>query len=61
MTHEDATAAYIEAACKMQQLVLTPEQHVRVVQTFNLTAQMVAPLMAFELPAEIEAAPVFKA
>ena len=61
MTNKDILAAYIDAACEMQQLPLTPEQRARVVQTIDLTAQVVAPLMAFELPPEVEAAPVFKA
>jgi hypothetical protein len=61
MNDNDAIGAYIDAASKLQQLPLSPEQRARAIQTLTMTAQIVAPLMAFELPPETEAAPVFEA
>ncbi len=61
MNQMDEIAAYIDAACALHGLALAPDQRLRIIQTFGMTAQLVAPLMAFELPPEIETAPVFKA
>jgi hypothetical protein len=54
-------AAYIDACCTLHDLPLTAEQRLRVIDTFARTATVVAPLLDFPLPAEIEAAAVFKA
>lgn len=60
MEHQPDLAAYIDAACDLHRLPLTAEEKARVTQTISLTAKLVEPLMALELPAEVEAAPVFQ-
>jgi hypothetical protein len=57
----EAIANYVDAACALHQLSFNPEQRARIIQTFATNAQAIAPLMEFELPTELEMAPVFKA
>lgn len=61
MTDPETIAAYVDAASALHRLPLSPEQRTRVIQTLSMNAQIVAPLMAFELPPEVEAAAIFKA
>jgi hypothetical protein len=61
MTSRTAIEQYIEASELMHELVMTAEQRRRVVDTFEMTAAMIAPLLDYRLPPEVEAAPVFRA
>ncbi|MFO1415630.1 MAG: AtzG-like protein [Burkholderiales bacterium] len=54
-------AAYVDAACALQGLVLAPDERLRVIAHFTRTAAMAAPLLALDLPPECEMAPVFRA
>lgn len=58
---EDQLRAFVETLAQAQHIVLTPEQTERVVTTFARTLAIAQPLMAFDLPDEIELAPVFHA
>lgn len=60
MTDEEMRT-YVEVLAQAQRLVLTPEQTHRVASTFARTLAIAQPLIAFELPDEIEQAPVFRA
>jgi uncharacterized Zn finger protein len=53
--------SYVDAACRMQGLTLTPEERIRVVANFARIAAIAAPLLDLELPADIEQAPIFRA
>jgi hypothetical protein len=54
-------AAYIDAAAALHRLPLAPDQRTRVIKTFELATQIMSPLLECELPADVEAALVFKA
>jgi hypothetical protein len=54
-------AQYVDAACALHELTLAPEVRARVIETFTRTAIIAEPLLAFELPAELEIAHTFKA
>ncbi len=60
---KDATtiANYVDAALALHELTLSADARIRVIETFTRTAGLVAPLLEFELPVEIEAAPIFTA
>ncbi|MGZ3241893.1 MAG: AtzG-like protein [Burkholderiaceae bacterium] len=59
---EDATIiAYVDAACALHGLVLDADARARVIETFRRTAQLAAPLLEFDLPADMEPAHTFKA
>jgi hypothetical protein len=51
---------YVDAACVLQDLALGPEERARVIAQFGRIAAIAAPLLAVELPPEIELAPVFR-
>jgi len=53
-------AAYVDAACALQGLVLTAEARARVLAQFALVAAIAAPVLAIELPPEVEPANVFQ-
>ena len=52
---------YVDAACAAQGIVLNAGERARVIAQFERIAAMAAPLLALELPADIEPAPVFRA
>jgi len=52
---------YVDAALALHELALAPDARERVIETFTRTANIAAPLLAFELPAELEVAHTFKA
>ena len=58
---EEQMRTFVETIAQAQQLVLTPEQTERVASTFARTLAIAQPLIAFDLPDEIELAPVFQA
>jgi hypothetical protein len=60
---KDATmiANYVDAALELHEITLAADARVRVIETFARTANLIAPLLEFELPVEIEPAPVFTA
>lgn len=60
MNAPDTIAAYADAAAALHGLVLTPEQRRRVIDTLAMNAALVAPLLDYQLPDELEQAPVFK-
>jgi hypothetical protein len=53
-------AAYVDASCAANGLVLAPDERLRVIAQFARTAAIAAPLLAVELPPEAETAPVFR-
>ncbi|HEY8100637.1 MAG TPA: DUF4089 domain-containing protein [Burkholderiaceae bacterium] len=59
---KDATiiATYVDATLALHDLTLSADARERVIETFTRTASLITPLLEFELPAEIEPAPVFK-
>lgn len=61
MEKTSTIADYIDASCALHRLALTPEQRQRVIDTFTLNTALLSPLLDHALPAEIEAAPIFKA
>jgi hypothetical protein len=50
---------YVNAALELHEVELYPQQRQRVIDTFMMTATIAGPLLAFEIPIEIEAALVF--
>jgi hypothetical protein len=52
--------AYVAAAARAQGMVLDGGQLEQAVAVFTRTAAIAAPLLAFELPEEVEPAPVFR-
>jgi hypothetical protein len=52
---------YVDAACAVHELTLAEDVRERVIETFMRTAHLAEPLLAFELPAELEVAHTFKA
>ncbi|CAN5500134.1 hypothetical protein BH11PSE11_BH11PSE11_13570 [soil metagenome] len=56
----DAITRYVDAAAALHGLPMNAEQRQRVINTFALNAGVAAALLAFPLPAEVEAAPVFR-
>jgi hypothetical protein len=54
-------ARYVDATAALHDLPLAPEQRQRVIDTFALNATLIAPLLAYPIPADIEQAPVFNA
>ena len=53
-------AAYVDAACAANGLVLAPNERERVIGHFTRTVAIAAPLLALELPPDVEIAPVFR-
>ena len=53
-------AAYVDAAGAVQGLALTPEARARVLAQFAQVAAIAAPVLAIELPPEVEPANVFR-
>ncbi len=53
-------ASYVDAACRVQGLVLTAAERDRVIATFARIADIAAPVLELELPADIEQAPIFR-
>lgn len=58
---ESEISSYVDAACAAQGIVLTATERTRVIAQFERIALIAAPLLALELPADIEPAPVFRA
>jgi hypothetical protein len=60
---KDATmiASYVDAALALHGLTLAADARERVIETFTRTANLITPLLEFELPDEIEPASVFTA
>jgi hypothetical protein len=59
---DDATVgAFVDAAARVQGLVVAPEWHDAVVSHFKATAGAAGLVLAFELADEVDAAPVFSA
>jgi hypothetical protein len=56
----DAVTAYVRAAVAAQGLTLEAEALQRVVQTFGRNARLAALVLDFEVPPEVEPAPVFR-
>ena len=59
MTAEEI-AAYVDAACAANGLVLPPDERERVIGHFTRTVAIATPLLALELPPDVEIAPVFR-
>jgi hypothetical protein len=55
----ETLASYVDAACELHQLSLSSEERERVARTLAITAGLVAPLMALDLPPETDPAPVY--
>lgn len=53
-------AAYVDAACALHGLLLAPDERERVLAHFTRTVSMTAPLLALDLPAACESAPVYR-
>lgn len=60
MTASDI-AAYVDAACAANGLALVPDERERVIAQFARTVALAAPLLAVDLPPDVEMAPVFRA
>ena len=58
--NEREVTDYVDTACTVQGLVLAREEHDRVIAQFARIAAIAAPLLACELPPEVELAPVFQ-
>ena len=52
-------ASYVDATCAALGLALSPEERERVIGHFTRTAAIAVPLIALDLPAEVEPLPVF--
>lgn len=57
---DDEIAAYVDAAAKAQGLSFDADERKRVIEQFGRIAAIAAPLVALELPAEVEPAPVYR-
>ena len=53
-------AGYVDAACAANGLALSAEERERVTAQFARIADIAAPLLALELPPDVEPAPVFQ-
>lgn len=53
-------SAYVDAACALQGIALAPAERERVIAQFARFASIAEPLMALELAADVEPAPVFR-
>jgi len=51
---------YVDAACVLQGVVLTADERVRVILQFGRIAAVAEPVLALELPTDIEAPPGFR-
>lgn len=58
--NETDVADYVDAASALQDLALEPEARERVLAQFGRIAAIAAPLLACELPPDVELAPVFR-
>lgn len=58
---ESEIGSYVDAACAAQGIALSASERTRVIAQFERIAVIAAPLLALELPADIEPAPVFRA
>lgn len=56
----DEIAAYVDAAAAAQGLAFDPAERLRVIDQFSRIADIVAPVVALDLPADVEPAPVFR-
>jgi hypothetical protein len=56
----DQVALYVDAACIANGIVLAVDERERVIVHFLRTVAIAAPLLQFELPAELDMAPVFR-
>jgi hypothetical protein len=56
----DDIAAYVDAACAAHGLALAQDERERVIGHFTRIAAIAAPLLALELPPDVEIAPVFQ-
>lgn len=61
MSESSAVARYVDAALELQGLELDASQRRRVIETFTATAALAAPLLAYELPDDVDPATVFRA
>jgi len=59
VTDPARVAAYVDTAAPLVGLALTAEQREGVVRTLTVTLTMAELVMAFPLPDEVDAAPVF--
>ena len=53
-------AAFVDAACAAQGLVLAEDERARVIEHFARTVALATPLLEFPLPPDCEMAPVFQ-
>lgn len=60
MLTDAQVAAYVDAAAAAQGLAFDTDERARVIAQFARIAGIAAPLLALELPAEVEIAPVFR-
>jgi hypothetical protein len=58
--NEQEVAAYVDAACAAHGIVLAADERERVITQFARTAALAAPLLALELPPDVEMAPLFR-
>jgi len=57
---ERQIAAYVDAACAANGIVLARDERERVIGHFTRTAAMAAPLLELALPPAVDMAPVFR-
>ena len=53
-------SGYVDAACALQGIALASAERERVIAQFARFASIAEPLLVLELPADVEAAPVFR-
>jgi hypothetical protein len=53
-------ATYVEQTIQLLNLPVPPEQMPRLIDTFQKLQSIAAPMLAFELPDNLEALPVFE-
>lgn len=60
MLTDAQVAAYVDAAAAAQGLAFDADERARVIAQFARIASIAAPLLALDLPVEVEIAPVFR-
>jgi Protein of unknown function (DUF4089) len=58
--NDAAIAAYVDAACKAQGIILSAREREQVIAQFTRIATIAAPVLDLELGPEVEMAPVFR-
>lgn len=59
MTHEEI-AAYVDATCAALGIALRVDERERVIAHFARTVTLAAPLLAVDLPSDVDPAPIFR-